>query len=397
MTKKKLLFLSPQLPYPPVSGGVIKSWRLVEYLHGQYDLSLATFLKNDDTLHVEEFLTKVPIERFCFEAIDIPRTPANLIKSNLMLMPLNLFRNRSSTFKNRIASLVDEADVIFVDHYEMFQYVPDDYKGKVILHQHNCEYLLWERFASLEENFFKKIALYNQAYWIRRYERKICERSHSILAAPNDIDELIRIGANPDKFFQTYHLGEESLLHEPTLKWEDHELAVLFVGTLTWEANVDGVLWFLQDAWPQIHSRYPKANFYIVGKKPDERIVDAAASSQNVHLTGFVENLEPLFKKCRVFVSPLRFGSGIKVKVMNALYRGIPTVTTPVGAEGLAVVHREHMMIQNKGHKIADSVCELLENKALWELLSENSRALANSIYTWEAVLAEVKRAIEQA
>lgn len=397
MTKKKLLFLSPQLPYPPVSGGVIKSWRLSEFLNEHYDLSLATFLKNDDAAHVDEFLSKVPVKKYYFEEIEIPRTPLNLVKSNLMFIPLNLFRNRSEKFRKSIVSLVNEADYIFVDHYEMFQYVPEDYKGKVILHQHNCEYLLWERFATLEENFFKKLALYNQAYWIRRYERKICKRSHSILAAPNDIDELIRIGADAGKFYQTFHLGEESLLHESPLSWEDHEQAIMFIGTLTWEANVDGVLWFLQESWPLIHSRFPKTKFYIIGKKPDQRIVDAAAKSQNVELTGFVEDLEPYFKKCRVFVSPLRFGSGIKVKVMNALYRGIPTVTTPVGAEGLAVRHREHMMIQNKGHKVSDSVCELLEDRTLWEHLSNNSRALALKLYTWDAVLSEVKRSIDQA
>jgi polysaccharide biosynthesis protein PslH len=130
MTKKKLLFLSPQLPFPPVSGGVIKSWRLTEYLNEHYELSLATFLKNDDSIHVEEFLTKVPVKKYYFEAIDVPRTPLNLVKSNLMFIPLNLFRNRSEKFRKNIVSLVAEADYIFVDHYEMFQYVPDGLQRK---------------------------------------------------------------------------------------------------------------------------------------------------------------------------------------------------------------------------------------------------------------------------
>lgn len=397
MSKKKVLFLSPQLPFPPVSGGVIKSWRLVEFLAQEYELSVATFLKNEDEQFQEEFLKKVPLKGHYFEAIDVPRTPLNLVKSNLMLMPLNLFRNRSASFKKNIAALVGNADILFVDHYEMFQYVPEDYKGKVVLHQHNCEYLLWERFAVLEENPFKKMALYNQAYWIRTYERKICKRSHSILAAPNDIEELIRIGADQGKFFQTFHLGDAALLQEPDLRWEDHEKAIMFIGTLTWEANVDGVLWFLEESWPLVQQKHPDAKFYIIGKKPDERIAELASKRTNVELTGFVEDLEPYFKKSRVFVSPLRFGSGIKVKVMNALYRGIPTVTTPVGAEGLAVQHDVHMLIENKAQSIANSVAELLENREKWEKISVNSREIARRLYTWEAVLAETKRAIEQA
>ncbi len=397
MTKKKILFLTPQLPYPPVSGGVIKSWRLVEFLSREYDLSVAALLKNDDHKHVDEFLNKVTLKDTFFESIDIPRTALNLIKSNLLLIPLNLYRNRSDSFKKAVAKMAKEVDMIFVDHYEIFQYVPKNFKGKVVLHQHNCEYLLWERFATLENNLFKKLALYNQAYWIRSYEKAICKRSHTILAAPNDIEELSRIGADPSKFYQTYHLGEQELLDQPRLSWEDHEPAIMFVGTLTWEANIDGLLWFLTESWPSVRQRYPHLKFYIIGKKPDARIVEAANNSINVVLTGFVEDLEPYFRKSRVFVSPLRFGSGIKVKVMNALYRGIPTVTTTVGAEGLAVRHGEHLMIQNKAHLLADDICRLLEDKDLWMQMSSNMRDIARRLYTWDAVLAEVVRAIEQA
>jgi glycosyltransferase involved in cell wall biosynthesis len=397
MTSKKILFLSPQLPYPPVSGGVIKSWRLVEFLCRHYELSVATLLKNDDVDYVNEFLQKVALKDSFFLPVHIPRTALNLVKSNLLFMPLNLYRNRSSKFKDAVRKMAQHADLIFVDHYEMFQYVPADYNGNVVLHQHNCEYLLWERFATLETNLLKKLALYNQAFWIRSYEKKICRRSDTILAAPNDIEELSRIGADPSKFYQTYHLGDQDLLDLPPLKWEDHEQAILFVGTLTWEANIDGILWFMEEAWPLIRQRYPQAKFYVVGKKPDARLVAAAEKSINVVLTGFVEDLEPYFRKSRVFVSPLRFGSGIKVKVMNALYRGIPTVTTTVGAEGLAVRHGEHLMIQNKGHQMAEDVCRLMEDRQLWERMSANMRELANRLYTWEAVLSEVVRAIEQA
>src|SRR5690606_6132671 len=90
---EKVLFLSPQLPYPPISGGVIKSWRLVEFLSQKYELTLATFLKNDEKKDVDTFLSKVQLKKYFFEPIDIPRSALNLIKSNLLLQPLNLYRN----------------------------------------------------------------------------------------------------------------------------------------------------------------------------------------------------------------------------------------------------------------------------------------------------------------
>ncbi|MCO5249645.1 MAG: glycosyltransferase family 4 protein [Chitinophagales bacterium] len=393
---KSILFLSPQLPYPPISGGVIKSWRLVEYLSQKYKLSVATFLKNEDEKEVDTFLSKVQLKSYYFEYIDIQRTALNLIKSNLLLQPLNLYRNRSKKFKKRIEELARNVDAIFVDHYEVFQYVPKSFKGKIVLHQHNCEYLIWERYAQIESSYLKQLALKNQSFWIKRYERNICKKSHSILAAPNDIDELVKIGADKKKFYETYHLGEEDLLYRDSLKWEEAENAIVFVGTLTWEANVDAVVYFLDEIWPFLYSQRDDIKFYIVGKNPDDRIVRRVNKLEGVVLTGFVSDLDDYYKKAKVFISPLRFGSGIKVKVMNALYRGIPTVSTTIGAEGLAVVNNENMLLTDNPIEFAEAVMQLIDDKNLWQEISKNSRMLANELYTWSAVFKKVEQSIQE-
>ncbi|MEZ5022955.1 MAG: glycosyltransferase family 4 protein [Chitinophagales bacterium] len=393
---KKILFLSPQLPYPPFSGGVIKSWKLVEFLSAKYELHVAYFLKNEDADYEEEFLGKVALAGYYSEKIDVPRSAINLIKSNLKGMPLNLYRNLSKKFAAKTAEIAHQCDVIFVDHYEVFQYVPSNFKGRVVLHQHNCEYLMWDRFAKVEKNLVKRIALKNQAWWIKNYERSICNQSDVVLAAPNDIEELKLIGGTDTNYLETYHLGDEKLLSAPELEFEKAEEALLFVGTLTWEANVDGLIWFLQEGWAKLKENHPNLKFYIVGKNPDPRIVElATAAGKDIMLTGFVEDLEPYFQKCQVFVSPLRFGSGIKVKVMNAMYRGIPTVTTPVGAEGMAVINKTHLMIEDQMSEFCTSISELINNRDTWQKLSKNSRALAKKKYTWEAVMEIVEEAVE--
>lgn len=393
---KKVLFLSPQLPYPPFSGGVIKSWKLSEFLSNEYEVIAAYFLKNEDAENEVEFLSKVNLAGHYSEKIDVPRTLGTFIKSNLKGIPLNLYRTLSDKFKRETERLSKDCDVIFVDHYEVFQYVPNDFKGRVILHQHNCEYIMWDRFAAVEKNFFKKIALRNQAWRIKNYERKICNQSDVVLAAPNDIEELKLIGANDTKYLETYHLGDEALLADPPLNYSDSEEALLFVGTLTWEANVDGLLWFLQEGWEELKKLHPNLKFYIVGKNPDPRIINLVEEiGKDIILTGFVEDLEPYFKKSRVFVSPLRFGSGIKVKVMNAMYRGIPTATTSVGAEGMAIENGKHLMVEDNMKDYVKSISLLLSDQSKWKVLSSRSRALANEKYTWEAVLSIVKDAVE--
>jgi len=393
---KKILFLTPTLPFPPVSGGVIKSFKVVEFLSSQYNLTVACLLKNDDASHIEGFLQQINITHFLTEKSDIPRTAKNLILSNLQGIPLNLYRNKSAAFKEKVDAIIHEHDVIFCDHYVMFQYIPKHYKGKIILHEHNCEYLIWKRYADIERNLLKKIALLNQAYRIKSYERKICAKANLILAAPNDTDELKQIGADGAKFLETYHLGDDRLLEQPALEFEDSKHCLLYIGTLSWEANIDGLIWFYQTIWPLVKQQHSDIKLYIVGKNPDHRIKEIAAKDNTIILTGFVENLEPYFQKCRVFITPLRFGSGIKVKVVNALYRGIPCVTTTIGTEGLKVVDGEHIFIKDHPEDYAAAIHILLEDRQYWNLLRNNARGIARKYYTWNYVLENIKKAIEK-
>ncbi|MDB5227734.1 MAG: glycosyl transferase [Bacteroidota bacterium] len=392
---KKILFLTPTLPYPPVSGGVIKSNKVVNFLSEHYDLSIACILKNDDAKHVGEFLKTIRLSHFISQELHIARSAKNLVLSALQGISLNLFRNKSSILKNKIKGIANEYDAIFCDHYVMFQYIPQNFKGRIILHEHNCEYLIWKRFSHLENNFSKQMALTDQARRIKKYEQQICKKSDVILAAPNDINELVKIGADPDKFVETYHLGDDQLLEAPELNFDDTEKSLLYIGTLSWEANIDGLLWFLKDIWKLIVPQHHDTKLYIVGKNPDARLKEIAARDSRIVLTGFIDDVEPYFKKSRVFITPLRFGSGIKVKVVNALYRGIPCVTTPIGAEGLKVIDGEHVFIKKDPEEFAHAIDILLTDKNVWKEMSVNARKIANQYYTWNYVLENIVKAIE--
>ena len=108
-------------------------------------------------------------------------------------------------------------------------------------------------------------------------------------------------------------------------------------------------------------------------------------------MTGFVDEPEPWFQRGRVFVAPLRFGTGITVKVLNAMSRGIPTVTTSVGTEGLIAEHMTHIAITDTREDMLEAIDELLGNRQTWERLEQNSRALVTEHYTWARVLGDMK------
>lgn len=390
----KILFITPQLPFPPHSGGTIKSYKLVEYFSSTYELSVATLIKGDDVNYIDEFKKKIKVLKIICDEINVPRSSISFLKSILLFIPLNVYRNKSKKFLNEILNIVEKYDIIFVDHFLMFQYIPSNYSGKIVLHQHNAEYVMWDRLSRIEESFFKKIILKFEAYRIKKYEKKICDKSDSILAAPNDIEALLALGGQSGKFFETFHLGSEDYLANSDLQFDKAENSLMYVGTLSWEANVDGLVWFIVEAWGELKQKIPDLKFYIIGKNPDNRLIKVANLNQDIILTGFVDDLEEYYQKCKVLVAPLRFGSGMKVKVLSAMSRGIPIVTTSVGAEGIEAVDMVHLAISDSSREMTEKIIALVEKRVLWEKLSQESRSLSREKYTWSAVFENVSRAI---
>ncbi|MBK1649279.1 glycosyltransferase family 4 protein [Rhabdochromatium marinum] len=390
-----ILFLTPELPYPPHSGGRIKSWKLIECFGSRYRLGVACALKGEDEQHLAAFRARARLADLVAEPVKMPRSLKALLRSYLKRIPLNVLRTRSDTLARKIAALAPHYDLIFCDHYEVFQYVPDDFTGPVILHEHNAYFLMWQRYAESGGHPLMRLASYLESMRVRRYELAACARADLIFASPNDIDSLVAAGTERAKCRVTYHLGDETTLNRPPLDYDQTELVLLYVGTLTWEANVDGLLWFLAEVWPGLVAKHQGVRLRIAGKNPDVRLQQAAAAHPGVELLGFVEDLEPLFQRSRVFVAPLRFGAGIKVKVLSGMGRGLPTVTTSVGSEGLAVENGVQAAIADQAPETITAIDRLLTDRAHWEAMANAARELITEHYTWDRVLGDMQREID--
>lgn len=393
----KLLFISTTLPFPPNSGGKVKSYHMLKYLYSNYEVTVATTLYEDDINWVEQFKAEFNTKELVSEPIDCPRTPINLILSYLQNKTLNEYRSWSRQFADKLAPYLKQAECIFVDHYEMMQYVPANYYHKVILHTHNAEHLIWKRFSELEnQSWLRKQVLANESSRIADKERIYCNNVKKVLASPNDRIALEKVGIKGDNFGSTYHLGDESQLQLKELEWKLTSPIILFIGTLTWEPNIDGLLWFLENCWSIIKQHNPEVKFVIGGKSPDKRLLEWGKKDPAILIPGFIEDPEEYLQKARVFIAPLRFGSGMKVKVLNAMYRGIPTVTTDIGIEGLEVEEGIHIAVGNEAAEFIACIEKLLKDNDYWNKLRTNSRLLAETRYTWQEVYRELDLAISE-
>lgn len=390
----KVLFLTPQLPFPSNSGGKIKSFKMIEFLGENYDLDLGFLVKKDQVGHISEFISKVNVGTTFSKVLDRPRSVFNFIKSLINHKPLSVYRNFSSEFSTEISKKAYSYDLIIVDHFLMFQYIPKDFKGKVILHQHNAEFVMWRRYANLTTNIIKKVILKFESNRIKKYEAKICNSSSIVLATSNDIEELSKI--SPSATFQeTHHLGDDELLKffHPGFSLNTNQ--VTYVGSLDWQANEDGLRWFIENVWQDLLYRKPGAELKIIGKGCSSDFEKFCHRFEKISLLGFVESLEAELEKTKVLIAPIRFGSGMKVKTINSLYTGIPLVTTTVGAEGINIIDKTHYCKADSEIEQVESIIRLMEDKDYWEHIGGEARELAKSIYTWKKNLKNFKEVID--
>jgi glycosyltransferase involved in cell wall biosynthesis len=393
---KKLLFISPELPYPPQSGGKVKSMKLLQSLAERHRVTFASPLKLDDAHQLAAFHDRSPCDAHFHAPIDVPRSAANLAASYLQRQPLNVRRTLDDSLRRRVADIAHDHDIVLLDHYEVFPYLPEDYDGLVVYHSHNAYFKLWQRYARLPGNPAMRAVAALEAARVRRYEARVANRADLVFAAPNDARELVAAGVDAARISDTYHLGDDSQLELPDLRFADTKKKLMYVGFLGWEPNVQGLLWFIDEVWPLLQARHPSLRFDIVGKNPDKRLQAAVEATTGIRLAGYVADLQTVYRDSRVSVAPLLFGSGMKVKVLDAMARGIPTVTTSVGAEGIEVENGRELMIADDPAQMALQIDELLDNPTLWQRLQASSRVLIRERYTWQRLFTGMHAAIDR-
>ena len=144
---------------------------------------------------------------------------------------------------------------------------------------------------------------------------------------------------------------------------------LVFLGGFAHTANVDAINWFIGKVWPLLQKRGFPYRLTIAGAEMPDQI--AALASDRIEVMGHVKNLRRLFAECRLSIAPLRYGAGMKGKIVESLSYGVPVVATSVAAEGMDLHHNETLLIANSPPTMADEIVRLSEDDDLWQMLSQ--------------------------
>ncbi len=181
-------------------------------------------------------------------------------------------------------------------------------------------------------------------------------------------------------------------IHEPqgTKNSFGARSGVMFIGGFLHQPNEDAVFFFVREIFPRIKASIPDMKFFVVGSDPSPPL--RALNSADIVVTGYVKDVTSYFANCRVFVSPLRYGAGMKGKIGQSMAYGLPVVTTHIGAEGMELVNGENAIIADDVEAFAAAVVKLYTDEPLWQKISARALDHIASRFSMKVVARHIER-----
>lgn len=400
--RRRVLFLTPQYPYPPEQGTALRNYGLVRGVAERHEVTLFSFadgpLPNPD-----------PLAAKCQRVVTVP-TPERTSRDRLH----TLLTTRDADMAHRLHSEAAEAalrelvsanrfDIVQAEGIEMAPYALKirDWLGAdapcLVFDDHNVEYLLQRRAGSADWHRPARwaAALYSYAQYRRlmALETRICRQAQAVLVvSEEDGVALRRLMPELNPFVIPNGLdvadydGGEAKEADVALQ----RPAVVFTGKMDYRPNVDAMLWFYRRVWPTVRKTQPSAHLYVVGKSPHRRL-HGLSEDDSVTVTGYVEDVLPYFRGADVYIAPFRVGGGTRLKILQALAASLPLVTTTVGAEGIAVVDGVHARVADDAATFARAVLSLAADREAARALGTAGRQLVANHYDWSAIIPQLE------
>jgi len=252
----------------------------------------------------------------------------------------------------------------------------------VVFDTHDLHFLREERLAALEGD----AATVASAATSRQIELELIRKSDvTLVVSPAEKELLARLAPRSNVMV----LSNIHSIRPPGKPFAERE-GLVFIGGFRHPPNVDGVLWYAREVLPRVREKLPGVRTYILGSEVPDRIRRLAADDFVV--TGYVEDIAPYFTGCRVSISPLRYGSGVKGKINLAMSYGVPVVATPTSIEGMYLTPGADVLVGDDAESFADAVARAYTDERMWTALAEGGRENIRAHFSEEVALGAITR-----
>lgn len=393
----KLLWVKSDFLHPTTRGGQIRTLEMLRCLNRRHELHYVAFQSPGDSEGFERS------SEYCARAypVDFTAVPKTSLRFGAQLaaglfdpVPLAVSRFRSPAMRDKIAELIaaQHFDRVVCDFLVPAVNFPS--LKRTVLFQHNVESSIWRRRVENASNPIERLYLRQQAKRMLAFERNVCREVDGVIAV-SDVDAeamrklfgVDRVGAVPTG------VNLEYFARPADAPRPDNDL--IFVGSMDWAPNVDGVLEFVRSTLPKIRRQRPSTSLLIAGRDPSPDIRDLARQDPLISVTGTVPDVRPYLWRSLVSIVPLRVGGGTRLKIYESMAAGVAAVSTGVGAEGIIAGPGE-IRLADDPTDFARECLALLDNTSAREALTAAAKTLVSERFSWEQVTRRFEDLLDQ-
>lgn len=389
----EILFLTHRVPWPPNRGDKIRSHNILRKLMHYGPVHLACFAddqaERDCVSQIRDDLASLKIVQR-----RKPRWQAGL-QALATHKPVSL----TSFHSDEIAAFVERTlssrpiDCIFIFSGQMAQYIPDDFRGRVIMDFADVDSAKFESYGASASGPMAWINR-REGRLLRKFEATVARRADYSLFVSDVEAQLFRQRSGVDGGkIKAIGNGIDLAFYDSSKAVaeirQDNSPLLIFTGQMDYLPNIEAVISFSQEVMPLVRKQFPQVQFAIVGRAPTLAVANLSGQHGTV-VVGSVDDIRSWILAADIVVAPLRMARGIQNKVLEAMALGKPVVASVAAAEGIDAVDGRDLMVARNIEDEARLICELLADRMKMARVGDNAKALIHSHYSWEQQLAEL-------
>lgn len=374
----KVLILSPFLPYPPHDGGRGRIYNLIKGLSVNNDIYLLSFIDaKDEKVNIAE------LKKYCRNVFVVLRDKRKIVKDDKSPNIVNNYY--TSDMIEKLQKITEEInpDIVQVEYIFMAKYINHIKDRIAVFTEHDISSIDFAR--SNHDRELSEKERFLQWHKVVNFEKSFLNKFDSVIAlSENDRDILKKYvpGINPE----VIPIGVDLKYFKKENKAKlCKKKSILYIGHFKNYPNIDAVLYFLEEIFPEVLSRIRNTNFIIVGSGMNEKLLNLKRAK--VKVIGEVEDVRKYLRKASVFVAPVRLGLGIKVKILEAMACGLPVVATRDAAKGMKCTPGRDILVGKNSRDFAQKVIELLSNNRKRRAIALTARKLIEREYNWDKIV----------
>ncbi len=382
----KILWVSSSFLHPTNRGGQIRTLEMLRRLHRRHEIHYAALAdpgEPEGVARAGEYSTRVFPFEFRPGSKGSPRFAAEVLAGVVSRLPVAISRWRHPEMRRSVGHLLRDGnyDCVVCDFLVTAVNLPS--LDRAVLFQHNVESVIWQRHAENASGRLRRFYFRLQERRMAAFEASACGRARRVIAvSERDAATIKRMFGVDCAWVPT---GVDIDYFRPPLPAPPAE-GLVFVGSMDWMPNIDGVNWFLDEVLPLIRAERPETPVTIVGRKPPPALLARAAADPLLRITGTVPDVRPHLWSATVSVVPLRIGGGTRLKIYESMAAGVPAVSTSIGAEGLDVLIGGNILLGDTPGDFAGRCLELLGDPERRRVLAAAGHDMVASRYSWEQV-----------